>query len=421
MDRPRRHSGAGALSPRAARVRAALTDTVAEQGYAAATVEDIVTRAGVTRSFFDLEYANKERCLIATFECFAQQVYGRLVSSYRRVPDHAANRAGSLHASIHTLMHMVATRQAPSWLCLVEARGAGRAATRHCKSAETYLAHLLQTGLPPSDERLISSDAAAAIVGGIWHVTSAHLIADTASQLPKLTDEIVRWALSYTDEDVWTSDRRRPAHHENAASDLAEPSPEIAQPEDAKEDLILASVATAVSDRGYQHTTVRDIARHLGLSTSSFYRHFPSKDNAVLTASQHFSRHIIETATAAFEAACSPVVGIRDAITSLSRSLHDDPQTAHLLMLDSLELGPPAREIHDQAIKSLANLYTAAFDIGPTDEVTLNATTGAVWSTLRAQAGHIDADPERILAGELTFVALAPFIGRDAALVLAGQ
>ena len=89
-----------------------------------------------------------------------------------------------------------------------------------------------------------------------------HTGAGTVNQLPKLTDEIAQWVLSYTDEDVCTSGRQRPTHHENAASDLAASSPEITQPGDAKNDSILASVATAVSDRGYQNTTVR-LPRHV--------------------------------------------------------------------------------------------------------------------------------------------------------------
>ena len=65
-----------------------MVDTVAEHGYSATTIQDVVARAGVSRRFFDLEYTNKERCLTAVFDCFAQQTYARLVSAYRRNPNH---------------------------------------------------------------------------------------------------------------------------------------------------------------------------------------------------------------------------------------------------------------------------------------------------------------------------------------------
>jgi AcrR family transcriptional regulator len=417
----RQASHAGVLSPRAARLRAALTDTVAEHGYTATTIQDIVTRAGVSRRFFDLEYTTKERCLTAAFDCFSQQIYARLVSAYRRNPDHATDPAAALRASIQTLMHTIATRPAHSWLCVVEARSAGPTAADHSYAAETYLAHILQTGLPNSEEHPIVQGMPAAIIGGIWHVIHHHLTAHTALRLPELTDEIVRWALSYTHLGPHASDGETGAAlvpHENTTPTLeGGPIPSA----DDKHDRILTATATTIGCHGYRNTRVRDIAEHLGISTSTFYRYFSSKNNAVLAVCQQLSRHMTKAAATAYAAGSSPAIGIREAITSLINSLEENPNAAYLLMVDSLQLGSPARHIHDQAIQSLANLYSIAFD-APATNTCLQATTGAVWSTLRTYIRHIHDQPELGLSGdELIFIALAPCVGRESATTIAWE
>jgi AcrR family transcriptional regulator len=417
----RQASHAGVLSPRAARLRAALTDTVAEHGYTATTIQDIVTRAGVSRRFFDLEYTTKERCLTATFDCFTQQTYARLVSAYRRNPNHETDPIAAFHTSIETLMHMLASRQAHSWLCAVEARSAGPTAADHCETAENYLAHVLATGFPTSDNHPIAPGTAAAIVAGIWHITYTNLVDNTASQLPDLTDQIVQWALSYMHQNPQAPDGKSDTSSEGNRSTKRAVTADETPPKNAKHDEILAAIATIISHHGYRDTTVRDIADHLGISTSSFYRRFPTKNDAILTASQHFSQQMTNAAADAYAGGMLPATGIRDAIGSLLRSVQEDPDAAHLLMVDSLELGSPARHIHDQAIQSLANLYSAAFD-APATNTCLQATTGAVWSTLRTYIRHIHDQPEMGLSGdELMFIALAPCVGPDAAATVAGD
>jgi AcrR family transcriptional regulator len=412
------------------RLQAATADAVAERGYDATTIDEIIKRAGVSHRSFRSQFASKEQCFLAAFDAFAQQVYARIVSSYRRAACDSTTSTESLHSAIETLMQIVATRQAHSRLCLVEARSAGRFGIDHCESAESYFAHLLTTALPSVEgDPTINPDTAIAIVGGIWHVAYAHLTTDSSDRLPALSGQIVTWILTYTGHLFchFTGNGHPPpragstfsAHCSSrpAATDgvaLRIPEPLMPRPETKREE-ILRSLASTVRTRGYRGSTIREVARRAGISTTTFYRYFPSKDQAILDACDQWTQHVMRLATESCARADTPAGGIRDAIASFVRCIHDDLDMAHLVMVDSLELGSHARAFHDRTILGLADLCTSAFDVSLTDEVTLQATSGAAWSRLRSYAVRLDARPQPDPTAALAFIALAPFIGLDAA------
>jgi AcrR family transcriptional regulator len=412
------------------RLQAATADTVAERGYNATTIEDIVKRAGVSRRSFRRQFATKDQCLLAAFDAFAQQVYARVVSSYRHAADGPGTSAESLHSAIETLMRIVATRPAPSWMCLVEARGAGRFGPDRCQSAETYFARLLTTALPPVEEdQPLAAEVAIALVGGIWHVAYRHLMTDSGDRLPALTGQLVDWIFTYADRPLshvtgnghrsradrltpYTGTAPQPPTADGVAVELAEPP---MPHRDRKRQEILHGVAATIRARGYQAGTIHDAALHAGVSTTTFYHYFSSKNQAILLACDQWTRRALRIATESCARAATPAIGIRDAIGSLVRSMQEDPNMAHLVMLDSLALGSQAREFHDRTILGLADLCTSAFGLSGIDEVTLQATTGAVWSILRSYASRFAAGPQPDPTAGLTLLALTPFIGLEAA------
>lgn len=64
----------------------AIVDVVAEQGFEAANVEDIVRRAGVTREEFERRFADKEECALRSFEAFTADYEWRIESAYQSQP-----------------------------------------------------------------------------------------------------------------------------------------------------------------------------------------------------------------------------------------------------------------------------------------------------------------------------------------------
>src|ERR1700722_4347028 len=64
------------------RVMAALTDVVAEKGYTATTVSNVSARAGVSRKAFYEHFANKEACLLETYDEIVASGMRRIARTY---------------------------------------------------------------------------------------------------------------------------------------------------------------------------------------------------------------------------------------------------------------------------------------------------------------------------------------------------
>lgn len=60
----------------------ALVDVVAERGYEAATLDEILGRAGVTRAEFFRRFGDKEDCVRDCFEAFTEDWHFRIDSAY---------------------------------------------------------------------------------------------------------------------------------------------------------------------------------------------------------------------------------------------------------------------------------------------------------------------------------------------------
>jgi len=65
----------------------AVVDIVAERGYRAATVAEIIERAGVSREEFDGRFADKEDCILRSFDAFAADWEWRVNNAYSGQPD----------------------------------------------------------------------------------------------------------------------------------------------------------------------------------------------------------------------------------------------------------------------------------------------------------------------------------------------
>lgn len=73
------------------RILLAVADSVAEKGFAAATVSDVILRAGVSRATFYEQFADKQDCFLAAFDAAAARVIDTVGEALpARLPDPAA-------------------------------------------------------------------------------------------------------------------------------------------------------------------------------------------------------------------------------------------------------------------------------------------------------------------------------------------
>jgi AcrR family transcriptional regulator len=65
----------------------AMAEVVAEKGYAATTVADVVERAGVSRRTFYEQFTDKEACFLAAYDVGLNVVLGRIKEAVETVPE----------------------------------------------------------------------------------------------------------------------------------------------------------------------------------------------------------------------------------------------------------------------------------------------------------------------------------------------
>lgn len=174
------------------RLIAGLAEAVAEKGYAAVTLTDIVKQAKVSRRVFYANFEGKEQCFLAAFEVVVdhlRELIGEAVEGIDGWPRQAiaATRAG---------LAFLASEPDLARLCLVESRVAGPAVTARLNEAVGEMAPMLRRGRAerPEGERLPASTEDSTI-GSLVSLAQRKVAAGEAQQLVDLLPDCVELVL----------------------------------------------------------------------------------------------------------------------------------------------------------------------------------------------------------------------------------
>jgi AcrR family transcriptional regulator len=137
------------------RLIAGLAEAVAEKGYVAVTLSDIVRHAKVSRRVFYANFEGKEQCFLAAFEVVVEHLHELVIEAVAGVEGWPRQVVAALRAALAFL----ASEPALARLCLVESRTAGPAAIARFNDAVAELAPLLARGRAerPEGQRLPDS------------------------------------------------------------------------------------------------------------------------------------------------------------------------------------------------------------------------------------------------------------------------
>ena len=186
-------SRAFVVSNQRERILQSLAHVCAARGYRAASVEDIIAHAGVSRrTFYDL-FADKQQCFLLAYEVFMDHVFAAVDQAYwageRRWP---ARIASALTAALEQF----AAEPVFAQLVMVEVLAAGRPALER-RDAELKRFEVFfgpgRAVLPVSlaHQQLV----ARAVVGGLSETIYARVRQGQAERLPELAADVVYCAL----------------------------------------------------------------------------------------------------------------------------------------------------------------------------------------------------------------------------------
>jgi AcrR family transcriptional regulator len=173
----------------------AIGQVVAEKGYAAATVADIVDRASVSRSTFYEQFPDKEACFLAAFNFGVEYVLGQMRDALEALAERDDWRA-HVRSDLTTYLSVLASEPAFARALHVEVLAAGPAALEHRSrmfalfTLRTQRIHELARAQEPSLPQLPQT-AFTLHTGGVDEMIREWLRTHDAETLPELGEPVL--------------------------------------------------------------------------------------------------------------------------------------------------------------------------------------------------------------------------------------
>lgn len=398
------------------RLYGAMVAAVAEKGYQATTVSDLVAISGISsRTFYDI-FADKQACFLATMEAIiAAAIAYATQSTGEEAPEPASNGNESAEgggpsrsweerarAGLGAFVEMVAAQPATARLVMVEAYAAGPEALVPLEGAMAGFEWLTRQVVEQSPERAgMPAEMTMALMGALQEMVRNRLREGRESELAEDYREMWDILLSYRPppEPLRLSARPPRVRQESIeAHDHAERA--------------LWALTAVVAEQGYAATTVDEVVKRAQMSATTFYAYFDGKEDAMLAAIDSAGAQIVAATTPAYRRASDWPNGIRAALGALFSFLAAHPTLANLMMVEVYGAGPRAMERRSEALQPFERLIAGGFELSPeTSRLAADGISGAIYQLSYRRLRESGAEALPALAPVCTYLALSPFVG----------
>jgi AcrR family transcriptional regulator len=186
------------------RLLAAMIEAVNELGYRALTVQDVLSRAGVSRPTFYEQFEDKEDCFLAAFDKSASSLRERVEAAVEEADDGWRPR---LRRGLEALVRFIDEEPGPARIVIVEGRASSPAGLRRRDELLDRFATCIDREARKELADPPSGIAAAGIVGGIESVLYTRLQREEAADLEALLPSLMYFAvLPYEGHEVATAE-----------------------------------------------------------------------------------------------------------------------------------------------------------------------------------------------------------------------
>jgi AcrR family transcriptional regulator len=136
---------------------------------------------------------------------------------------------------------------------------------------------------------------------------------------------------------------------------------------------VLDAMGIVVAERGYANATVADVVRAAGVSRSTFYEQFASKEACFLEAYRAGVDGLNDRVRQAVHAAegAGWRVQLRAGIRAYLDGLAARPHLAQTYLLEIHHAGPEALQARDEARRRFADRYAASYEQARADDPTI--------------------------------------------------
>lgn len=331
------------------RLLAAMVEGIAENGFGATSVTDVIVRAGVSRKTFYAQFRDRTDCLLAAHAMTSKEMLKQIEEAARQ-DDEEGDR---LKATLKALCDFALQSPGGIRLLAVEIAAGGQEGIDKREGTLKALAKLLGDGLahgedaPHMQPPLLSTLAGSAL--RLIDLKARGSLKEARSVA--LARSIASWLSSYQpapagiaeEASIAAGDGPAPLGGRAPGTLSLSPQKLVAGTRNVSPSLtahsqrerILDAVAEVASSKGYMSLTVDEACGIAGVSLNTFYEHFENKRDAFLVA--HELGHIrgvaiVERAIAGAE---SWQDGVREGVAALLSFLSSEPAFARLAAVEA--------------------------------------------------------------------------------------
>ena len=400
-----------------------MIEAIAENGYRATRVADVIARAGVSRKTFYEHFANKQECLLVTYDMVAEEGVRRVEQAYRETE----GWPGRVEAAIRALFEASIENPGALRLSLVEIGALGPAGIeRRERSIDRYVSFIREGLELAPGEGTVSEMTLKAVIGGVNRVLYRRRLKGDDAELLGIVPDLVSWATSYypTPAAILAEPRAEPARRARAKSRpggergvlYGGRAPGTLAPHarlssrrglprgdqnvsrsfvvHSQRERILDAVANLTAAEGYASLKVEAIAEQAAVSLKAFYEHFADKEDAFLVAYEIGHGKGLAFVERAYTAESDWRLSVRAGIAALFEFLASEPSFAHIALIDALIATARTAERSNVGVQAFARMLVPRTEEAPGQSpvvaVTIEAIAGGCSSSAcitRCRAG----------------------------------
>lgn len=397
-----------------------MTEIVADLGYDAVRVRELVKLAGVsTKSFYRL-FEDKEDCLLRSHEMVIRHARVGLLTS-QSGEDDWHERPRQIYAAFAREMERDPDA---AQLALIGAYADGAAVLEQAQRAEeTFAAMIAASFARAPDGVVVPPMVIEGMMAGIARVSRNRLRAGRQGELPGMEVEMMEWAMSFP-SDVSTGLAALDTGvllGNSAITPLLAPAGaamSAALSPSGDRATILAAMGKLVAADGYKYTdlTVPRIRSGAGVSRRIFDSHFNDVEECFLTALGERAAEAVAEAARAQMAGSTWGGGIYRAISAFCIQIAGDPLLARVCFSDDFAFGSKGSLARLRLVAGVSDqLRDSSPQEGRVTELSIEASGGGIWSLFHRYvlSDWVVHHPQ--IAATLAYMALAPTMGADEA------
>ncbi len=174
------------------RMLTAAVELIAERGYRAVTVADIVKRAATARLKFYENFSSKEDCFFAAYDRAFEEARHRVAQATEGAGDSFPEQVS---AGLAALLAYIAEQPGLARACVLEAPALGPAMQERNQQALAAFAELLRGGREGAQSAELPAGVEESVLGGLYWLIYQAILSGKPKRIEDLHSELVEFAL----------------------------------------------------------------------------------------------------------------------------------------------------------------------------------------------------------------------------------